>query len=200
MMESGERERRRVEGDVRLVAQIALPHHLAGVAVGGDDAAVIARHRYDEIAPQRDAAVAVDLLLAGVHLPYDVPAFAGTDVDLVDHAPGVRHIHEAVVDQRRRREILVAGGAAERHREGEAKVLHVRLVDGVERRKTVGTVVVMVHQPVLRLGIEQALIGHIGGLRRGGANGECRTAGTGRQHTNGPCQNAKSAVHGFLLD
>ena len=73
----------------------------------------------DQIAPQRDAAVAVDLLLARIHLPDDVAARAGAHVDLVDHAPGVGHVHEAVLDQRRRHQVLVAGRAAERDREGE---------------------------------------------------------------------------------
>src|SRR5262245_16143640 len=66
-----ERERRGREFEVGLVAMLLVPDNLAGLGVGRDDAAVIAGDRDHEIAPQRDAAVAVGLLLAGIHLPHD---------------------------------------------------------------------------------------------------------------------------------
>jgi len=58
--------------------------------------------------------------------------------------------------------------------EGEFQVLGVRLVDLVERRIALGIEIVMVHQPILRLGIEQALIGHVGGAHRRCAGCQCR--------------------------
>ena len=61
----------------------------------------------------------------------------------------------------------MADVAAERDREGELEVLDVRLVDRVSSGEiALRAEVVMVHQPVLRLGIEQALVGHVGGARR----------------------------------
>jgi hypothetical protein len=68
----------------------------------------VAGHRDDEIAPQRDAAVAIHLLLARIHLPQDAAHGAGVQVDLVDHAPGIGHVHESIVDQWRCHQIFVA--------------------------------------------------------------------------------------------
>src|SRR5262249_48896317 len=93
----GERSGRELE--VGLIAMLLVPHHLAGFGVGGDDAPVVTRDRDDEIAPQRDAAVAVELLLTGIHLPNDFAFRPGAHVDLVDHAPDIGDVHNAVVDQ-----------------------------------------------------------------------------------------------------
>src|SRR5262249_24752181 len=62
----GKRKGSRVERQVGLIAQVPVPDDLAGLLVGRDDAAVMAGDGDDEIAPQRDAAIAVDLLLARI--------------------------------------------------------------------------------------------------------------------------------------
>ena len=156
----------------RFLSQTILPVSLS-VAITRPSRPV---DRDDEIVPERDAAVAVGLLLAGIHLPEDAAVRAGAHVDLVDHAPDVGHVHEAVVDQRRRFEVFVRRRAAERDREGELEVLDVRLVDRVERREALRAEVAMVHQPVLRLGLEQALVGHVGRQHAGGAGKYRRAA------------------------
>src|SRR6185369_5710703 len=155
----------RVERHVGLVAQVPVPDDLAGLLVGRDDATVMAGHGDDEIPPQRNAAVAVDLFLARIHLPQDAAHGARTQIDLVDHAPGIDHVHKAVVDQRRRQEIFVRRGAAQRHGEGELEISDVRLVDRVERREVLRAVVAMVHEPVVRFGIAQAFEGDVGRAR-----------------------------------
>ena len=160
-----ERKRRGGEFEVGLVAQVLVPYDLAGLLVGRDHASVIASDRNNEIAPQRHAAIAVGLLRGGIHLPDDLPAFAGAHVDLVNHAPAVDHVHKAILDQRGGFERLVAGCAAERDGELQLQILDVRLVDRIERRKALGAEIMMIHEPVLRLGIAQALEGRIGGAR-----------------------------------
>jgi hypothetical protein len=161
-----ERQGRRGKLEIRLIAKLLVPDDLAALLVGGDDSGIVTRDRNDQIAPQRNTAVAVGLLLPRVHLPKDAPGGAGAHVDLVHHAPDVGDIHHAVLDQRGRFDIFVAGGAAERDREGELEILHVRLVDDLERGEPLRAEVVMVHQPILRLGMQQALVGHVGGVRR----------------------------------
>ena len=128
-----ERQRRGVERHIRLVAQVLVPDDLAGLLVGRDDSAVVAGDRDDEVAPQRDAAVAVHFLLAGVHLPDGIATRAGANIDLVDDAPGVAHIHEPVVDQRRRQQVFVAAFAADRNGKFQLQILDIGLVDLVER-------------------------------------------------------------------
>ncbi len=167
-----ERERRCGQLQVGLVAELLVPDDLPALLVGGDDAPIEAGHRYDQIVPQRDAAVAVGLLLPGIHLPEDAPGGSGADIDLVHHAPDVGDVHHAVVHQRRRFDIFVAGAAAERNREGELEVLDVRLVDDGERREALRAVVMMVHQPILRLGMHEALVAHVRGAQRRGARQE----------------------------
>src|SRR6266481_5137815 len=73
-------------------------------------------------------AITLDRLLAGIHTPDDTAKSAGAHIDLVDHAPGVGHIHEAVIDERRRHQILVARAAAQSHREGHAQLLTLVLL------------------------------------------------------------------------
>ncbi len=158
-----ERERRRRELEVRLVAQVLVPDDLPGLLVGRDHPPVIGCHRDHQVAPQRHAAVAVEPLLPGIHLPDDAARGARAHVDLVDHAPVVGDVHEPVVHQRRRLEGFVAGGAADRDREQELHVLHVRCIDRIERGEPLRRIVAMVHEPVLRLRIEQALVGDVGG-------------------------------------
>src|SRR5262249_36433383 len=98
-----DRQRRGGELHVRLVVQIGLPHHLAVVLVGGDDAGGIVGGGDDEVAPQGCAAVRQrQLLLAGIHAPDDAAHVARAYVDLVDHAPLVDDVEEAVLGERRR--------------------------------------------------------------------------------------------------
>jgi len=77
--------------------------------------------RDDQVVPQRDAAIAVLLLLLGIHLPHDLARGARPHIDLGHDAPAVDHIHEAVLDQRRQLEVLVLRGAAERDREASLR-------------------------------------------------------------------------------
>jgi len=77
----------------------------------------------NQIAPQRDAAVAVGLLLPRVHLPHHAAHGAGADVDLVDDAPHIRDVEKAVLDQRRRLDIFIARGAAQRNGKASLRFL-----------------------------------------------------------------------------
>ena len=115
-------------------------------------------------------------------------------VDLVEHAPLIDDIEEAVFGERRRLEIFVRGRAAERDRISELEVLDVVLVDGVERRIALRVIGAVVHQPVLRLlvGIDQPIGRDVAGqcrrAREHGAGQQQRTDGRG------------SAIdHSFLL-
>ncbi len=159
-----QRERRRGDLHALLVEQVLVPDDLSSLLVGRDHAPVETGDRDHQVVPKRDAAVAVGLLLAGIHLPEHAALRARAHVDLVDHAPDIGDVHEAVVDQGRRLDVLVGGGAAERDREGELEVLDVRFVDGVERRVALRAEVAMVHEPVLRLGVEQTLEGDVAGV------------------------------------
>src|SRR5262249_23443720 len=114
---------------------LLVPDDLASVAVERDHAAV--RQVGDDLVfPQRDAARlrAVALVAhAGIAGP-DVLALVGiARVDLIDRAPAIARIHEAIVDQR----IDLGLGAilpdilhaAERERPHHAQVLDVVAVD-----------------------------------------------------------------------
>ena len=164
----------------RRIGDLALPHDFAGRLVDGEHAAV-ERDRDHLVLPQRDAAV-VDAAAgdvagpgavgAGIHLPLDGALLAGGDVDGIDRAPAVRHIHDAVLDERRRFQIAerVAAAAlepAQRHREGELHVLDGVGVDLLERREPVALVIAVMEDPVLRLAlrVERALAGHVGGAQ-----------------------------------
>ena len=132
----------------RRVGHLALPDHLAGGLVERKHPAV-ERDRDHLVLPQRDAAVvdaaagdvagpgAID---AGIELPADHAALAAGDVDGVDRAPSVGHIHHAVFDDRRAFEIaeLVPPAAlksAERDAEDHFQVLHGVGVDVFELRE-----------------------------------------------------------------
>ena len=146
----------------RLVSQATLPVSLSVAIMRGR----IVRDGDDEIAPQRRAAVRErHLLLAGVHAPHDPAHVAGAAVDLVEHAPLVDDVEEAVLGERGRFQVLVRRGAADRDRIGELEVLDVRLVDLVERRVALRVIGAVVHQPVLRLvvGIDEPVRRHVGG-------------------------------------
>ena len=67
-----------------------------------------------------------------------------------------------------------------RDREGELQIFGVRLVDDVEGGIALRVVVVMVHEPIVRLGIEQALIGDVRGMQRRCARSRARPFPAGR--------------------
>src|SRR5207253_1132162 len=81
---------------------LLVPDDLAGVAVERDHAAV-GQDRDHQILPQRDAAglrpvaLVADARLAG---PDKLALVGCAGVDLVDRAPAVAGVHEAVVDER----------------------------------------------------------------------------------------------------
>ncbi len=131
----------------------------------------------DEIAQQRGAAIAVLLLLAGVHAPDDAAGVAGGGVDLVEHARRIRDVDEAVLGERGRLHELIGGDAAQRHRVEELQILDVRLVDLVERRIALAVIGAVVHQPVLRLRIGEPLRRHVCRERR------TRNHGAGQEHS-----------------
>jgi len=62
-------------------------------------------------------------------------------------------------------ERLVARCAPEGDSELQFQVFDIRLVDNIERGKPLGAEIMMVHEPILRLGIAQALERHIGSVR-----------------------------------
>jgi hypothetical protein len=104
--------------------------------------------------------------------PDDAADVPGGGVDLVEHAPGIGDVEEAVLGERCRLDEFTAVGAGERHRIGEFQALDVGLVDAGERREALAVITAVVHQPVLRLlvGIEQPLRRHLG--RQHGRCGE----------------------------
>ena len=136
---------------------LLVPHDLAVVAVDADDAAVrqIGDH---EVFPQRDAARARNVALvrhAGVGDPHEFALVRIARVDLVDRAPAVGRVHEAVVDQRidfvLRAVLADVLHAAQRHRPHDPQVFDVLPVDLGELRVARGAVVAVHHEPVLRL-------------------------------------------------
>ena len=179
---------------LRLIVQVLVPDDLAGLLVGRDDAAVLAGGRDHEIAPQRDAAVAAVVSPGrGPSSTAMRPCGAGAHVDLVDHAPAVDHVHEAVLDQRRHLERLVAARCrrcATANMSFMFLMFDLLIVSSVEN--ALRAVVVMVHQPVVRLGIEQPLEGDVGGVQRGRARQQrAGKRGRGRRWISGsslsPC-------------
>src|SRR5262249_21973784 len=92
----------------RGLGDLALPQHVAGRLVDVEQSAV-ERNGNDLVLPQGDATV-VDAAAgdvarpgavgAGVHLPLDGALLAAGQVDRIDRAPAVRHIHDAVLDER----------------------------------------------------------------------------------------------------
>ena len=96
---------------------------------------------------------------------------AAGDVDGIDRAPAVGHVHHAVFDDRGGLQIavLVAAAAlkaAERHGECQPEVLDVLGVDLLELREPPAFVVAVMQQPVVRFlaDVERALVGHVGRL------------------------------------
>ena len=134
-----------------------VPHDLAGVAVRRNHTAVgqIGDH---EILPERDAARARQVALvlhARVRHPGEFALVRIPSVDLVERAPAVARVEEAVVDERMHfglgavlPDVL---HAAERHRPDQPQVLHVLAVDLRQLRVARRRVIAVHHQPVLRL-------------------------------------------------
>ena len=145
---------------------LLVPEDLAVLAVDGDDASV--RQVGDDLVfPERDAARAGGVAFvrhARVGDPRELAAVRIAGVDLVDRAPPVAGVHEAVVDERID---LVLGAvlsdvlhAAERHRPHHAQVLDVLAVDLRQLRVAQRAVVAVHQQPVLRLvrGVDQPVL------------------------------------------
>ena len=97
-----------------------------------------------------------------------------------------RDEHDAVVDDRRRLMALGHAGGVAPHRH---QLPDVGRRDLIERAVTPTTIVAAVHEPVVRLGIEQPLLGHgrvadgaLGPEHRGREQGECGGDASQRSH------------------
>src|SRR5262249_13311424 len=97
-------ERRRAEAllaaELVGLGDLLVPDDLAAVAVDGDHAAVgkVVDH---EVFPQGDAARLGNVafvLDARIGDPHDLAVIAAAHIDLIDRAPTISGIHEAVVD------------------------------------------------------------------------------------------------------
>ena len=147
---------------------------------------------------QRGAAVRQrQLLLSRVHAPDDAAHVAGAHVDLVDHAPLVDDVEEAVLGQRRRLQVLVGRRSPDGEGIGELQALDVVLVDLVERRVALRVVGTVVHQPVLRLlvGIDEPIRSHVAGE----APGRSRARRRPRAEACGCCGSWSSSSIVFCL-
>ena len=147
---------------------------------------------------QRGAAVRQrQLLLSGVHAPDDAAHVARAHVDLVDHAPLVDDVEEAVLGQRRRLQVLVGRRSPDGEGIGQLQALDVVLVDLVERRVALRVVGAVVHQPVLRLlvGIDEPIRSHVAGEGRAGRE----RGGAARAEACGCCGSWSSSSIVFCL-
>jgi hypothetical protein len=117
------------------------------------------------------------------------PALPRRGVDLVEHAPGIRDVEEAVLGKRGRFDEFPAIGAGKRHCIGELEPLDVILIDAGERREALAVIGAVVHQPVLRLlvGIEEPLRRHVGSERRRRQHAGCEQSIADRKIV--PCHN-----------
>src|SRR5207237_7517133 len=112
-----------------------VPDDFAAVAIDRDDAAV-GQAADDEVFPQRDAArtrrVAL-VLYAGIGDPGERSLRRIARVDLVNRAPPIVRVHEAVVDERidlvLRTVLADVLHPAERQRPDHAEVFHVVPID-----------------------------------------------------------------------
>src|SRR5215510_1853734 len=138
------------------LARVAVERHNAAIGQGGDD----------QVFPQRKAtrlrAIAF-VAHTGILDPDELALVGVARIDLVDRAPAVDGVHEAVVDER---VDLVLGAvladilqAAQRQRPHHPQVLDVVAVDLGELGIALRAVIAVHHQPVLRLvlGVEQTL-------------------------------------------
>ena len=143
-----------------------IPDDLAVVAIERDHAAV-GQVCDDKILPQRNAAGlghAAFVLNAGIADPDEIALVGVAGVDLVDRAPAVARIHEAVVDERIdlvfRPVLSNVLHAAERKRPDKAEVFDVLAIDLRQLGIALRSEVAVHHQPVLRLvlRVDQAII------------------------------------------
>src|SRR5262249_10517088 len=141
-------ERRATQAHLGLAElRVGLPNRLARVLVGRDDAGRIIGNRDDEVAPERNAAIGELPLLLRIHAPDDTADVAGGCVDLVDDAPGIHRVEEAILGERRRLAEFVAAAAAKRDRVGELEALDVAAINAIERRIALAVIGAMVHEP-----------------------------------------------------
>ncbi len=161
------------------IGDLTLPFDLAGLLVRRDEASVQSMRNH-KVLEESDAAV-IDaaagdragpiVIGLGVHLPQQGPLPA-MRIQLVDRAPTVGDVHEAVLDDRRALEAAMrpdaaALEAAELHRPGDLHALDVARVDLIERRETLSVVIFVMGDPVLRLlvGFQEALARGVRALR-----------------------------------
>ena len=196
-----QRERRRGKLDLGLVMQVFLPHDLAGLLVGGDDASVLARCRNNKIAPERYTAMAPEALLSWVHLPKDAAEFLRAEINLVDGAPAIHDVHETVLDERRRLKAFIACAAANADGEFEFEIADIGFVDLRQRGMALRIIGAVHAEPVFRLRILKPFECRVSGARRYGSAEErhkCENARGNRvQHVpHSPAQrpNTKSIV------
>ena len=191
------------------IGDLPLPDDLAGLLVRRDQAAV-QRVGDHEIAPQRDAAVVDAAARDGagpvvvglrVHLP-DQRAFAAVCVDLVDRAPAVGDVEEAVLGDRRALEAAMrpdapALDAAKLHGPGDVQALDVGGVDLVQVGEAVRREVLVMQQPVplLLVCVHQAVLRHLV-CRARRRPGQQRERGRAREQNIAPTVTAVS--HGPL--
>jgi hypothetical protein len=95
---------------------VGLPHHSASFLVGGDDAGRPVGRRYNEIAPESGTAVGALFLLLGFHAPNDPAGGSRGPVDLVEHAPRIRDVEEAVFGECGGLVVFIAARTAKRNR------------------------------------------------------------------------------------
>ena len=151
------RSRRQCAVGLLGIIELDRPDEFAGVGLGPQDLA-IGRDRNDKVLIERDATVRSNR----IHDPGDSGLGRFPDVYPVDCAKPVDDEHRAVVDERcalmaPQRDFAQTLNAAKRHRESDAEILDVILVDLVELGIAMRGIVLIDHQPVLRLliGVQQ---------------------------------------------
>ena len=191
-----ERERGGGEFEVGLVEQALVPHHRAGLLVGRDDPAGIAGDRDHEILPQRERRGCGPASRAWG------PSSTGT----------CRRCRTARRSWRRSPQLSTmymkpssTSGVASRlslvevppspMANSSRRFLTLSLLMASSAREALRGVVVMVHQPVLRLRIDETLVGQFRGGRGHGTSGDCRAAECNHRHR--PSRQALSGQTGF---
>ena len=154
------RDQRR-QGEVVTVLVVVdgrVPHHLAGlgierdhVGIDGADVHAVLPERHAPVGGMELEQVLRQILLVA---PEQVARLGVEREDLLLRG---RHEHDAVVDDRWR---LVALGHAGRERPDRHELLDVRRGDPVEGTVPPAAIVAPVHQPIVRLRVEEPLLGH----------------------------------------
>ena len=160
-------DRQNRAGDLQLrqvLGEVRLPHDFAGVLIGGDDARWRVGRRDYQIAPEGGAPIGRLPLLLGVHAPNDAAGIARRDVDLVEYAPGIGDVEEAIFGECGRLVVFLAGRVTQRNRICKSQPFDVALVDRVERREALRVIGAVIYQPIVRLlvGIDEPLRRHLG--------------------------------------